>query len=354
MKLRSVKEFFWVLSVLGIGNLRRLSRARRWGWEGILRGHFMARAIQALLNVGLLDALQQKEAIDVIEFAEARGLDSGLLVAVCDYLYGRRLLHKHGTRFSLDKSGRLLAEMSLLRGWFHLAYGYEPVLHELEALLRKEATYGKDVVRDGRSVAVGSGQASADFYFPLATDYIRRARYGRVLDIGCGDGTFLAYLSAAVPGVRGVGIDLSAEAVEHGRASLTANGLGQRIELYQGDAFEINSLKAKLTGVDAAVCFFVLHELFTHRDRGGTVGFLRAFRETLPNVPITVFETIRPSPDEMRARPGPALEYYLFHDLSGQTPIGQAGWRQVFHEAGFASVHERYLSFARTAIYTAT
>lgn len=48
MKLRSVKELFWVLSVLGIRNLRRLSHARRWGWEGILRGHFMTRAIQAL------------------------------------------------------------------------------------------------------------------------------------------------------------------------------------------------------------------------------------------------------------------------------------------------------------------
>lgn len=48
-------------------------------------------------------------------------------------------------------------------------------------------------------------------------------------------------------------------------------------------AFDISSLKAKLVGVDAAVCFFVLHELFIHRDRGGTVGFLRAFRETLPD-----------------------------------------------------------------------
>jgi len=52
------------------------------------------------------------------------------------------------------------------------------------------------------------------------------------------------------------------------------------------------------------------------------------------------------------SRPGPAIEYFLFHDLSNQKPVGRDVWKQLFAEAGFKNVAEDYLSFARTAIFT--
>ena len=54
----------------------------------------------------------------------------------------------------------------------------------------------------------------------------------------------------------------------------------------------------------------------------------------------------------MRRSPGPAIEYFFFHDLSGQNPVGRQEWKRLFHAAGFGSVQEDYMQFVRTSIYT--
>jgi len=46
------------------------------------------------------------------------------------------------------------------------------------------------------------------------------------------------------------------------------------------------------------------------------------------------------------------IQYFLFHDLSEQTPVSREGWKTLFSQAGFNSIGERYLGFARTDIYT--
>jgi hypothetical protein len=71
-----------------------------------------------------------------------------------------------------------------------------------------------------------------------------------------------------------------------------------------------------------------------------------------PNVPLVVFEAIRPSLDEMRQRPGLSVHYFLYHDLTHQKPVSRDEWKRLFHQAGFQNVEERWLRFARTSIFT--
>ena len=149
-----------------------------------------------------------------------------------------------------------------------------------------------------------------------------------------------------------MGIDLSPEAIQIGQNALQRSGLEDRIEFHQGAAFEIHRLKEKFGRVDVATAFFVLHEFVDvhHSDR--LLRFLRSFRECLQGVRFIIFETDRPSPQQMRKHPGPAIEYFLWHDLSQQTLLGRKTWEKIFHQAGFRFFHERHLSFARTSIYT--
>jgi SAM-dependent methyltransferase len=323
------------------------------GWEALIAPHFITRVIQTLYQVGFFDALRDHAPVDALKFAEEHGLDGPLLVGLCDALYARGFLARQGTRYSLDAGGRFLVETNLVRGWFDLAYGYETVLNRMEPLLRRQSTYGRDVARDGRHVAIGSGLASMDFYFPIVCNVIQRGGYRKVLDIGCGDGTFLNYLCDRIPGLLGVGVDLSPDAVAAGNEQLAARGLESRINLHVGDALEISRLKRELEGVDAAATFFVLHELCDRKDNPRAVQFLSEFRRTLPGVPLHVIETIRPEPEDLRRRPGMAIEYFLFHDLSLQKPIGREAWKKAFTDAGYESLQEDYIAFARSAVYTA-
>lgn len=354
MKFESKTFSAWnAVQLLGVDKLRRMRKASSAGWESLISAHFMTRVIQTLYHVGFLDALQKQSSVDALEFAQQHDLDGPLLAGLCDALYERGFLSKQGSRYELDAGGRFLVETDLVRGWFDLVYGYEPVLNRMEDLLTRKSTYGREVVRDGRHVAIGSGFASMDFYFPLVADFVRRAEHKKVLDMGCGDATFLAYLCEQIPGLQGVGVDLTPDAIAAGKELLAARGLQDRISLHVGDAMEIGRLKTQLEGVDAATTFFVLHELCDTHDNPRAVQFLRAFRETLPGVPFYVIETIRPSPEELHRRPGMAVEYFLFHDLSLQKPIGREAWKKAFGDAGFEHLHEDYIDFARSAIFTA-
>jgi SAM-dependent methyltransferase len=347
--LRAVRQ-------LGLRKLLQLRRARSWGWEGLLRGHVLTRVVQTLLDTGLFDAMRSQGAVDVKVFARTHELDQRLLTAMCDYLAGRRLLRKADSNgsYMLDDDGAFLMQSDAVRGWMELVHGYEEVLHALPDMLAGRRHYRVgDVQRDGEHVAVGSGRASVGFFFPLTADTIRRGGYRRVLDIGCGDATFLRYLCRAVPGVEGVGIDLSEAAVRAAEAQIAAEGLSDRVKVICGDAFRLGDYRTELAGVDAATSFFVLHELCGSAGDGPLMPFLQTFRCALPNVPLIAIDAIRPTVEQMRRRPGPALEYSLLHDLSGQKTLARGAWRDVFIAAGFADVHEEHFDFARASIISA-
>ena len=346
-------ELLRAARVIGVRQLWDQRRALKWGWEGVIRGHCMTRAIQTALEVGLLEALREEKWVDPAVFADRHGLDPDLVTALCQYLYARRLLSREGVRFGLDEDGRFLMKTDLLRGWFELVNGYEPVLHAFEPLTGGKLRYGTGVTRDPGQVATGSGLASRGFYFPLVTDILRRMGSRTVLDIGCGDGTFLRSLCRALPHVRGVGIDLASEAVARGRETLAAEGWNGQISLHEGDALEVHRLSVSAAEIDAATTFFVLHELAVAGGDGELPSFLLRFRERYPRTALIIVETIRPDASELRRRPGPAIEYFLLHDLSKQAPLDRERWQRVLREAGFTSVEERHLGFARSAIYAA-
>ncbi len=342
-----------VTRTLGVGKMLESRKAKQLAWEGLISSHFVTRCFQTLLNVGLLEEMAQRGVVDAADFAEKHGLDSGLVVAICDALFARGLLRKEGpSRFGLEQRAEFLVTNPLSRGWFYLANGYENVLFHMEDLVRKKMKYGADLVRDGRLVGVGSGLASRDFYFPVVLEKIAHSGYRRVLDIGCGDGEFLRLVCKRFPQATAVGLDLSPDAVKAGNEQIRAEGLSNRIQLHVGDALRLPEYKDVLQCVDAAATFFVLHEFCGGPGNPRAVGFLKAFRAALPGVPFLICETVRPPAEEMRQRPGPAIEYFLFHDLSNQKPVGRDVWKQLFAEAGFKNVAEDYLSFARTAIFT--
>jgi len=346
----SLSSLLSVARMTGWSKLLRMPKVKRHVWEELVSPHVIFRCVQTLLHAGFLDALraglQSPE-----EYAAKNNLNPKVLRALCEALYARKILTQHGERFGLDETGRLIVDTNLGRGWIDLAYGYEPVLNNLEPLLYKQASYGREVVRDGEFVGVGSGLASVDFYFPLVAQLIVAGKRRKVLDIGCGDGKFLRYLCSTFPGLEGIGIDLSPAAVEAGRRMIAKEGLAN-VRIFVGDAMNIKTLKQETMGVDCAATFFVLHELCDNNGNQRTLEFLRSYREALPAVPFHVVETIRPTAQEMRKHPGPAVEYFLLHDLSEQHPISREEWRKLYRSSGFQSIQEDYIATARTSIYT--
>ena len=341
-------ELLRTIRVVGLERMWKLYRAYRWGWMNIISGFYTTRTMQALFNVGFFDEMQEKGAVNVASFAASRGLDVSILESLCESLYALRILKKDGAHYALDTKGRVLVEVA--RGWFDGAYGYEVVFHHLEALLRKEKTYGVDVTRRAEFVAKGSGEIEKWIYFPLAADLVTRNGARKVLDLGCGDATFLRYLCTRRPDVIGYGIDIAPEAIADGEEKVRQAGLQDRIHLFVEDIAQIEKVPDVLRDIEVATTFFVFHELLFHGP-DCVIELLRGFQRLFPGVPLIVFEAIRPTLEERRKRPGMAVQYVLQHDLSHQKLVSREEWRKLFEEAGFSTIEERYLGFARTAVY---
>lgn len=339
--------FLKAIQVLGLGRLLRIARAHRLGWLDTISGFYTTRTMQALFNVGFFDELQAHGQIDVATFAEQKNLDTQILEALCNSLYALRILNKNSASYVLSAKGKTLVEVA--RGWFDGVYGYEEVFHFLEQLLRKEKTYGQDIYRKPDFVAKGSGEMEAWVYFPLAIDIIKKHGYRRVLDLGCGDATFLCHLCETTD-VQGYGIDLAPEAIADGERLVAQAGLLDRIQLAVADITKLDKAPTQFQQVDVATTFFVLHEILWW-GRDAVIDVLRSYRRLFPDVAFIVFEVIRPTDEDMRRRPGMMVQYLLQHELSHQKLTTSREWHGIFKTAGFTHVDEQYFGFARTAIF---
>jgi SAM-dependent methyltransferase len=335
--------------VLGLSRAWRLWRAYKLGWIETIAPFYTTRTLQTLFNVGFFDEIQKAGSVDVARFAQTHDLDREILQSLVNSLYALKILDKGGAGYVLDEKGRVLVEVG--RGWFDGVYGYEGIYHDLEPLLRKKIVYGRDIYRRPDFVAKGSGEIENWMYFPIAIDLLTKANRRRVLDFGCGDGTFLRHLCNAHPTIRGFGIDISPEAIEDGRELARQAGLQDRLELAVLDINAIDSTPSEMKDIDAATVFFVLHEIL-YQGKDALLRLLRSYRSIFPNVPLTIFEVDRATPEELRQRPGMSIQYILQHDISHQKLVSRTEWLSLLREAGFTSITEQHLNFARTLIFT--
>jgi len=342
-------ELLKTIRTIGWSQAWDLYRGYRLGWVGILSGYFTTRTLQTLFNVGLFDEIKARGSVDVDAFAAEKNLDRDILRSLCDSLYSLSILKREGNRYSLEEKGRLLNDVA--RGWFEGVYGYEGVFHELESLLRKEKEFGRDLTRRGDFVARGSGEMEKWIFFPMVAEVVKRNHFRKVLDLGCGEGTFLRSLCQSDPEVRAYGVDLAPDAIAEGLERAKAAGLQDRVQLFVEDISKLEKLRSRVAEIDLATVFFVLHEVL-FRGADATIELLRSFRNAYPGVPLVVFEVVRPSAEEMRRRPGMAIQYVLQHDLTHQKLVGLEEWKELFRQAGFSRIDQRHLRFTRTAMFT--
>jgi SAM-dependent methyltransferase len=344
-------ELLKAIRLFGPRYLLKLGKGYRVGWAEMFRGYFSTHVVHALINVGLIDEMLVRGEVDLGSFAESAKLDLAILTPLCEALYSDRLFDRNeGTeRYRLSDKGRTAIEV--LKGWLEVSFGYSEVFASLEGMLRGTKVYGRDFYRKSDYVARGSGEMENWLLFPMANQIINEKGYTRVLDLGCGDGTFLRKLCAMNQDVQCFGIDIAPAAIENGKVSARAAGVETRIALFAADIQDVQDMPPAFKSVQVATIFFVLHEiLYLGEDR--LIAFLKAFRRNFPNVPLMAFEAIRPTAEGMRGRPGIGIYYYLYHDLTHQKPVNRAKWHELFRAAGFESIDERYIGFSRTAIYS--
>jgi orsellinic acid C2-O-methyltransferase len=173
-----------------------------------------------------------------------------------------------------------------------------------------------------RAMSEGTRQVAASV--PQVFDF---GRFSTVVDVGGGDGTLLAAVLSAEPGVSGVVFDLPAGSKE-ARARMEVAGVAERCEVVTGDFFS-----SVPEGADCYLMKSVIHDW----DDDRCVTILRNCRRAMaPEGCVLVVEPILPA----RVEPSPALLGLLMSDLNMLACAGgrertEDEFRTLFAAAGF-------------------
>lgn len=122
------------------------------------------------------------------------------------------------------------------------------------------------VVDDPAAVARFSEGSAAQPAMLSVYDFSARAlnalvpKDGRVLDLGVGSGSALAYFLQRRPDVTAVGVDLSAGMLEQAQAACQAAGVAARVQLLEADICQLPEA-AVGERVDAVCSIWTLHQL---------------------------------------------------------------------------------------------
>ncbi|MGH7289728.1 MAG: SAM-dependent methyltransferase, partial [Myxococcota bacterium] len=249
-QLARLKQFFSIRELLA--QMSRMKRART-----PLRGYLTTVCFWSLEDAGVLARLAEGPRASLEELAEPGRLDPRILGFVCQYL--RRLGYLEGDPGSLGLSA------SGQRFWrdcgpvLELFRGYQPLFDSLGAELRGEARFGENLFRREPSIARAFSELGRSFIFPIMAQILEAQGVRRMVELGCAEAELCRFVCEGEPTFHCLGIDASASVVEAARTRVAHAGLADRIEVVQGDIFQIAAVPGDLESYAAVTAIDLFH-----------------------------------------------------------------------------------------------
>lgn len=298
------------------------------------KGFFTAKALVALWRLGLFDRAKDEGELDPAAIAAEWGVDEEVVRPLLSYLVVRGYLELT-PRQTFALTARGLAAWPY-RGYLSTMIGaYEPVFARLEDLVSGRAVYGRDLSRSHEEMVRGL-TALEDKMMGTVTRAVLDVGTRKVLDLGCGSARMLANMCEQDPDLHAAGVDRDPNSCAVARETVEQRGLGDRMTIVQGDAFDVASLPADLlAGVDTVTVMFLLHEVLRQRGRDGTVTLLRQIADVIgPGGHLVMVEVSGTVDLRYRERQMFVPEYELLHEYTNQRLASQPEWEKMVGEAG--------------------
>jgi hypothetical protein len=281
----------------------------RWR-ESMRNGYVLAQIYYAWSRTGVLTALRRAgpEGATVDWLAREAGIKADLLAPCLFYvLLADRVLEHVGEAWAFTEFGCKAFDSGVENSLTAFVGAYGCVLQELPATLQGEKTYGVDFERRADLVAQASlGATRAGF--PFIVERMRRDGVRCVVDLGCGAAGVLLEFCAMDSELRGIGLDISVEAIAEARVNVRRAGLTSRIEFLTADLADIAGWKRCLddSPVGAFHCTGVLHELLRDGERA-VADFLRSMHKLFPGCLFFLGEFDGRTEDDYRSLEEPLL-----------------------------------------------
>ena len=306
--------------------------------QSIRNGYIRSHLIFAMHETGVFEVLKKNKNLTVKEIAKKTNLNSFLLNGVLNFLYhSDKILSKSNDKFNLTKFGlnNLFTDPVLA-----MSYGavgaYSCILTELVPSLRNKKKYGKDYIRAGDLIAKGSYYTGRKNY-PWIVNNMKKLGVKKVADLGCGSADVLISLCEEDKNLKGVGVDISQDALKEAKTRVKKRGLSKRISLVRGDLYKPKTYSKSLQDVDAFNAVMVMHEFL----RDGKEKVTKMFKDMKKEFKGKYFflgEFDSLEDEEYQKMPYPDRIHFLFyqhviHPLTWQGLGFKEDWLEIFKNA---------------------
>ncbi|MEY9933126.1 2-ketoarginine methyltransferase [Catenulispora sp. GP43] len=307
-----------------------------------IRHYFLAQVLDYGLRSGLLDELAAAPGRPLPELAAACGLDRERLAGLLRYLSAEEMVTEPETAPALTARGQ---DVLAYRPWYELLLGgYSDTFKELPAVLADRKAYAG---RDGAMVGKGSCGISRHDAIPLVRGLLAKlpTAAATLVDLGCGDGTFLLDLCESEGDGenkgRGIGVDPFGPSIEAARRQAEARGAADRVRFVASPAEEYAFDDPAMTA-PCSIAAFSLQEVLEQSGHDAVVDLVR--RALAPAGAHLAVVEVDHRPSDAVVRHGLGLAYYnpyyLLHQVTEQRLETAAFWRGLFAQAGAEIVAE--------------
>lgn len=307
----------------------------------------LAHVLLGLSDAGFYEHVAGRETFSIDEAVQVLHLDRFSFEALIEYLLGcGTLVRQDGDTFAITAKGQRLFNV-YTRGVLNVYLGgYNAVLRSLgrvvDGSLRLDDA---SLRRSTRHAAAGTAFSTCAFTIPDVFTAMRDTRGKVCLDLGCGTGDFLLQWVLQSPDARGVGVDMSANALRQARETASRWGVADRLSFHEAAVGPgpLAVPHGALDGVEMVTSMYMLHE-FGRDGREAIVDVVRALKVQLPGRHLLALEVEACDPQEFAMQTPPPvhfgrLDYRLIHQLSGQgLPRSQEDWHGIFRDAGCSIV----------------
>lgn len=312
--------------------------------QSIRNGYVRAFILFALHATGVFELLRKGKPMTSFQIAKILKLHPQILDGILNFLYhADKVLVKKNNKFSLSKYGDWLFTDTVLTMSFGLVGAASCLYYELVPCLKKEKKYGVDFERRGDLVAKGSYYTSVQNY-PWIIKEMNKLGVKVVADLGCGSAKILVDFCKLDPNIKGVGIDISAQALKEARKNIKKERLLKRIKLVEADLAKPHTYRSKLKEVDAFNAIMVFHDFLRDGDKF-LIKLLKDFKKNFPGRYFFIGELNPLSDKEYQSLPYPdrihmLCNQYITHQITAgkRLLMTKKQWLNIFQKAGLEVV----------------
>ncbi|MFE9045013.1 aminotransferase class I/II-fold pyridoxal phosphate-dependent enzyme [Streptomyces sp. NPDC012421] len=298
----------------------------------LFNGYVGAQVVFALGELGVWDALGEgPRSLD--DLLARTGTDEARLSALLRVAALLGHLRIGADTVDLTAAGRELVRHA---GYFTWGVGgYGELMGQLSGLAAGSVAFGREVGRDGRRIAAGSGLVGRTMMLPVEAEVASSLDYTSVADLGCGDASRLIRLCGTGAGTarRGLGIEVNEAACDSARLRIDRAGLSHRLDVVLADVLDHVDQRT-FPGIDLVTSFLMMHDLFEHT--GDPAGVMRTLRDVFPDARhFMIADTVA---QDWSAHEGPlpvfSAEFELVHTFMDTPILGRDTYEKAFADAG--------------------